>query len=241
MSKCLVTRLQGVVSDDTLPKFGIAIVRIPVGDELVRRVGEKLYHWFPLYLNCIDGVYFTDVSDTDHITEFDGEVYPNPKTVLTGEEPGTIEWDYYRSGVIAGVFNVSQIASYSIEAIRPTKYGPDEILGYTTSYGSTEGIATKVPNLKCFECEWNNQVSGNIMDFAPLLEMVYISVRTTRKFRGDVKDFAEAQVAAGRTSGSISIICNASLTNNGTVVGNGIVVDITFSPELENGYSITVS
>ena len=236
--ECLVTRLKGVVSNENLERFDLITTGLPV-TEFIRKIAERFHFWPKLYLKCLNGTVITNYNGTETFTELKGENLPNPQVVLHDSVPGSVDWNFLKSEMIAGAFDISDIYSESIigiHLIRDTTAG--DVEGVNTAYGTTKNIGTRFPNLQVFMCLWvsPDHLYGNLNDFANATSLFEIHIVGSQGIVGDLKELAEGQIAAGRTSGNIKVLCNAKITNNGAPVAENTWMKITFN---DNSYTIT--
>ena len=82
----------------------------------------------------------------------------------------------------------------------------------------------------------NTQIYGDIASLGASVNLTTFNFNFT-KVSGEIVQFAEAQVAAGRTNGTLAIETNGIVTLNGEVAP--ILITITFDSSLPNGYSIS--
>lgn len=80
---------------------------------------------------------------------------------------------------------------------------------------------------------------GDLVNLAGLVNLTTLNLTRNRKdsqITGSIEDFAKAQIANGRTNGTLSILCNGSITYNNTPVNSGEKKMITYS---DGDYSVS--
>lgn len=80
---------------------------------------------------------------------------------------------------------------------------------------------------------------GDLVNLAGLVNLTTLNLTRNGKdsqITGSIEDFAKAQIANGRTNGTLSILCNGSITYNNTPVNSGEKKTITYS---DGDYSVS--
>lgn len=77
-----------------------------------------------------------------------------------------------------------------------------------------------------------NKAVGDLVNLAGLVNLTTLNLTRSGRdslITGSIEDFAEAQIANGRTSGTLSILCNGIITYNNSPINNGGTKTITYS------------
>lgn len=81
-----------------------------------------------------------------------------------------------------------------------------------------------------------SQITGDISIVSSLTGLIVLDARGTNVY-GTIESVATGQIAAGKTTGGVSIVCNGKITYQGNPIPNGKSANIT----IENGsYSVTI-
>lgn len=79
---------------------------------------------------------------------------------------------------------------------------------------------------------------GDLANLAGLVNLTTLSLTRNGNdslITGSIEDFAKAQIANGRTSGTLSILCNGIITYNNSPINSGETKTITYS---DGNYSV---
>ena len=79
---------------------------------------------------------------------------------------------------------------------------------------------------------------GDLVNLAGLVNLTTLNLTRSGNdslITGSIEDFAKAQIANGRTSGTLSILCNGSITYNNSPINSGETKRITYS---DGNYSV---
>lgn len=150
---------------------------------------------------------------------------------------GNVIFQYLeKSNVLFGLMNFDKL-QYSDDIIGLLSEAL-WISGHGTYYseGFVGNITKYFPNLKSIKLTSQTHIYGRLSDFGGLINLSYLGLWNANSIPGSLEELAEAQITAGRTSGTLVVVCNTLITYNGVVVGNNVSKTITFS----NG-SYTVS
>lgn len=240
MYNALVTRLKGVVSDSSLPKYGLQdfVAIANTSTRQVNRYTPPVPYRFKAKITSGES-YFTIGTDTStHLTEVDVKTGNNYDSgyvnfVKVGDDI-QYELDVYNSSSIIGVLKLDDLlASDSVYTIL-CQQGTSS-MGTIASSGSINEFGTKFPNLCEFQAQWLSGITGDLVTgFGSCKYIRYVAIRNT-KVTGALEDLCSALLAAGK-EGPLGIICNNYITYNGAVVGNGTQKSITFA---NGGYTIS--
>lgn len=74
----------------------------------------------------------------------------------------------------------------------------------------------------------NKFIKGNLKDLGAMTLLTYVTIADS-SVTGDIIDLADAQIANGRTSGTLEVVGNGIITHDGNVVENNSSKTITFS------------
>lgn len=219
MEQGLVTKLKGSVSNETLEKLNTKTLRI------FRTSAEHQYAAVSVAESKT--VIFRKVGGDANIggVSSTGRTFPGGSTTIeiTGDLGSFIDVE------VCNYFNLLTTLSPTSSNM-PASFDVS-IYAYRTGITSINW-STPVSSAS------RDYVSGNIIDLKRLIALSELNITADRKIVGDVSELASAQVAEGRTSGSLTIYGNASnVKKNGTPLGSSPAV-ITFNPELPSGYSI---
>lgn len=80
---------------------------------------------------------------------------------------------------------------------------------------------------------------GDLVNLAGLVNLTILNLTRSGNdslITGSIEDFAKAQIANGRTNGTLSILCNGVITYNNTSVNSGETKTITYS---DGDYSVS--
>lgn len=103
-------------------------------------------------------------------------------------------------------------------------------------YGDISGLGGK-PAMTFLGIKDQNKITGNISSLGGDVALTRIECYKSG-VGGAIEDLAAAQVAAGRTSGSLAVFYSAPVTYNGESPLDYAIKTITFDSSLPNGYSI---
>lgn len=103
-------------------------------------------------------------------------------------------------------------------------------------YGDISGLGGK-PSMTFLGIKYQNKITGNISSLGSNVALTRIECYRSG-VGGAIEDLATAQVAAGRTSGSLAVFYSAPVTYNGESPLDSAIKTITFDSSLPNGYSI---
>lgn len=84
-----------------------------------------------------------------------------------------------------------------------------------------------------------NKAVGDLVNLAGLVNLTTLNLTRSGRdslITGSIEDFAEAQIANGRTSGTLSILCNGIITYNNSPINSGETKTITYS---DGNYSVS--
>lgn len=84
-----------------------------------------------------------------------------------------------------------------------------------------------------------NKAIGYLVNLAGLVNLATLNLTRSGNdslITGSIEDFANAQIANGRTSGTLSILCNGIITYNNSPINSGETKTITYS---DGNYSVT--
>lgn len=79
---------------------------------------------------------------------------------------------------------------------------------------------------------------GDLVNLAGLVNLTTLNLTRNGNdslITGSIEDFAEAQIANGRTNGTLSILCNGIITYNNSTINSGKTKTITYS---DGNYSV---
>lgn len=83
-----------------------------------------------------------------------------------------------------------------------------------------------------------NKAVGDLVNLAGLVNLTTLNLTRSGSdslITGSIEDFANAQIANGRTSGTLSILCNGIITYNNSPINSGETKTITYS---DGNYSV---
>lgn len=83
-----------------------------------------------------------------------------------------------------------------------------------------------------------NKAVGDLVNLAGLVNLATLNLTRSGSdslITGSIEDFANAQIANGRTSGTLSILCNGIITYNNSPINSGETKTITYS---DGNYSV---
>lgn len=230
MSTTLIKRLKGIIDNNVLPIFGeqdfynvTNALELNTGDYSGRMV-----------VKIIRGGYILQGSDPTHKSEVDTDDVIS----IYADENRDVYYkiDVYNSVSLAGVLNLDELkSSYSVKRIICSGGLKREGGAFVTSTGSVDLIGDKFPNLVYVYLTYMASLTGSIMGFAKCTKISRMNIDSTN-ITGALEDFASSQIANGRLSGSVDILCNGKVTYNGEAVPDGTFKTITY-----NGNSYTIS
>lgn len=232
MYNALVTRLKGVVSDSSLPKYGLQdfVAVANTSTRQVNRYTPPVPYRFKAKITSGES-YFTIGTDTStHLTEVDvktGNNYDSGyvNSVKVGDDI-QYELDVYNSSAIIGALGIDALMASESVYIIQCQQG---------SSGSINEFGSKYPNLCEFQAQYLPSITGDLVTgFGSCKYIRYVAIRNT-KVTGALEDLCAALLAAGK-EGPLGIICNNYITYRGAVVGNAVQKNITFA---NGGYTIS--
>ena len=264
MGNCLVTKLKGSVDAflPKLGQYSVNILKDTETSNharvLVRTTGGSINLEFEA--NPSNGITFEresnnlykfvhsdDYEGTVHFGNYYNDVYEvgvvgaSSSDLLNAQSVCHASIDITRLTKYAKMLGLLNISTYSEVT---GKLYPNESL-ITVAIGSV--ISKQVRDVECNIDEWTNttkltlfsiknntKATGNIVSLAKNIGMTTLDVYGCTNVIGDVNDLAQAMISAGRTSGTMNVLCiGAKITINGTpaneYVTSGDRVAVTFS------------
>lgn len=261
MGNCLVTKLKGVVNNNNLPILNAFCIEVNDSDNYNVMVLQPVES---LTLKATDegGVSLENGNFTKELTiqknQWDVKVY-----LKKGYNYKVYIYSKYDIGrLLCGStvellnygYDVEQCNYMSLDTLKLCNqpcYGELKKLAIETSFNVVEVSPFNVTcNLDTVEMPNNitdlqsrfNYISGSIRRFDNKLNVSVLDLLYCRNITGDVKEMLDAQVANGRTSGSIKIgAVDSGMTYNGSPITltsqeNHYYMRATFT---ESGYTIT--
>ena len=208
-NQCLLTKLKTTVNNDVVVPLGY--VAFDIDSDV-----------------SIEGAYFSFHSKEGATFKVIGE------GTVNGQKEGTFisNPSFYNSinlALSAGKYRVL-ISSYNSLCFTINNPGiTGDISGYVQYFSDKTG-------LKQNSFYINSPVTCDIKHFGGYINHVLFNFSNSKIF-GSIESLAEAQVANGRTNGTLNINCNGIISYNGSPVSNGVIASITFS---SSGYEVSV-
>lgn len=191
-----------------------------VNDDTLRRLDS-----FICTLKQPSGYFSANIADGEKIyfTKISGDAQLNSYGYITGNGQGK---SYaVLSGASEGDTCVVEVSNAHVINGLGT--------GFVYNIVDVFGFRTDKTSINAYS---ESGISGNIEGLFRLTSLTSLNVNSTL-CTGDIKTLAEKMVAAGRTSGNLSIYCNGGgVTSNGTVVNSRKIV---FDSSVEGGYTLT--
>jgi hypothetical protein len=97
-------------------------------------------------------------------------------------------------------------------------------------------VCTRLTKLDIVKTACNGDIAAALGN---LKSLTSVNVTNSSYITGSIEGLASALVANGKTSGSLSVIGNGTITYNGTAVPNGTAKTITFDQSVPNGYTVS--
>lgn len=234
MGNCLVKELKGVVNNPDLPVFGTLVLNthaVESGNYTQERarvtlacaVGQEIV------INAFNGVkLFLDWVDRDDPTAYKETV------TLTGSGEMSYFYCYLTNADgkirISNIYNITVIDNsgggspwisvpiIDIDALEYMTNLRELNLGFGSTVGSINSLS-KLTELTGINL-WQPGITGNIVSLGNCTKLTSTIYLNDGNIEGALEDFCNAQVAAGRTSGTVTIKCSAYITYQGSTVGN---------------------
>lgn len=234
MYNALVTRLKGVVTDPSLPKYGIQdfVLVANANTKQVNYYVPPVPYRFKAKITGGNS-YFTIGTDATHLTEVDVTTGDNYNTgyvnlVKASGEDFNYELDVYNSSFLCGVVKLEDLLESDSVYIINLQQGTSATQGFIASSGSVNEIGKKFPNLCEFNSQWLGGITGDLaIGFGSCKYLRYMGLRNTM-IDGSLEGLCDALLAAGK-DGPLGIICNGRITLNGVAVANATQKNITFA------------
>lgn len=259
MSKnCLVTRLKGTVSNDSLEELGILKVVCEAGecefivglasgtlitcDNTVDTIKmNNVAISFPYTAGTIArGDFLQKITGTlTRKTTFKFNNLYNNRSMALYNNPMTKS--ITKSAIEVGISDNEDFRYLRIDSNYAEKdYVVDlSTLNNKIYLNTVSLVGTAKGNISAFsgiheylgkvDLGYNSKVSGNISSFAGCAALTILSFEYSNGITGTIESLAEGMITSGRTSGTLSVICNGVVTYSGTPVPNGTTKTITFS------------
>lgn len=250
MKNCRVTEFEAVVNNDSLPKYGcgyltvnstvISSIRFSSGTKVKTLGGGEMSYSSnmssPFTEATIAGdftvVYF---SAGNYKVEINGKYAAVAKVYLAVNsfihlEDSLKNWVFnvFNDEVSSRNYNVSDINNGTIQIN----------IGKTNLTGSLSDLSV-VTSLQIINFNTAGSVTGSITSVAQNIGLAELQLESTQ-VTGTVEGFAQAQVSAGRVSGTCKVkVGGTPVTYNGSTVSTGTTLTITYNSSLPNGYSIS--
>jgi len=263
MGNCLVTKLKGVVDNDNLPILNAFCIEVNDSDNHnVISIRNKTNAVTAKVVGNGGGVSLTN---GDYVTELNIPADPWPRSIYLKKGSNykvylsnKFDIDTIQAGSSVDPmnygFDLSQCNFMDMQYLRTgnsPSYGELGKLAGSTSFNVVEGspFAGKI-NLDTViipSYVWEIQsrfgyISGNVNVFNNKKGLIVLDIIYCGNITGDINELLDAQVAAGRTSGSIRIgLLGSKVLYNGALVTlesfeNHYYMRATFSG---SGYTIT--
>lgn len=242
MPTCLVTKLNAISSNQNLPKWReIELMEIKNSGtqstqfKLANNSGEKIT------VSCDENGTFENGQRVVEIVGGDGLItmgtltgdtkisvspYSDLTTVITGKSSassGTGKDQYF--------VNIQQLLQ-KLPILKDISYRYPGTL-------SVFSMATQLETLGLQNsADFDSENAKKIELLGALVNLIYLYTKSS-DITGALEDLADAQVSAGRTSGSLLVQCNDHITLGGVVVGNVVYKTITFNSSSPGGYTIS--
>lgn len=250
MGNCLITKLNGVVDNDNLPKYGIVkvITPYPRADTLgyplaVAAQDGAQIPGYRLHIKTLDNHTYVQRHGTQE--QLTGDVDLNDWRVnvinSSNTEHSEVEICIYDSNFMFGLGYAIEDLPMSNSVLLFTTNGTSQPDGVT---GSVKGDITKLkdkfPNLMAVNIGYWSGVYGDITEAFGTSNLWDLSVNSCINITGSVESLASAMVSNGRTSGRLLITANGVITYNGSALANGKQVKVTFDPTAQGGYTVEI-
>lgn len=242
----LVTKLKGSVQNDNLPELGKIIFHAVKNSTIIDADKQQsIMLQFKSGGNRIikvvsPGAVGLDPATVDQSTDTElglGTSYT--KVAFKNENYKiTIDSKYLLSSFIGRAeSNKKNIFDVNLEQFS----GASQLEYLSVSrFTNVTGSVMNLANCPLIDCAMtdNAGINGDLTAFAKCTGLTALRLAWT-SVRGEINDLAAAQVANGRTSGTLLIIPSAFITLNGIVIEENVGKTITFDSSLPNGYSVS--
>lgn len=241
----LVTKLKGSVQNDNLPELGKISFRAVKKETISRPDNQQtIMLQFKSGENrkikvVPPGAVGFDPATVDQSTDTELVIGTSYVKVAFKNESYKITIDKYLLSSFVGRAASGAIGIFDVNLEQFSGAPQLEYLNvarFTKATGSVMNLAD-CPLIECKLTD-NAGINGDLIAFAECTGLTTLSLAWT-SVRGEINDLAAAQVANGRTSGTLSITTSAYITLNGVAVDENIVKTITFDSSLPNGYSVS--
>ena len=239
MANCLVTKLKEVVNNSNLPILGEYAMLEVTTEGLGVTLRVKNYDESDVELRCDENGRFSNGQKTITLhgegTLVETLSSINTKTVIYIKNIEKLEIlvnEESRSGTGVG---------WGYKDLSNLQYlSRIKKLGFRNGYSDINSFKD-LTTLEWLKADKSN-CGGELSSLAELTNLTSLGLLDT-SVAGSVDDFAQAQIANGRTSGQLRVYGNNKITypNNGesTIIPRNKYVIITYNSALPDGYSIS--
>ena len=249
-NNCLVTKLKGVVDNDSLPVFNALRIYVDVaqGDNISQRT-IQIYNEGEFTMKAVggtmrwssepEGTAYTEISGSNSPTIVFNPgkytVYFTSKYGINGFAPGQSGSIKNFTVDLSDLYNLATmyVQTYRTTGdIRPMNVLGGDIMFYdATSLDISAMYDKSTMDLSIFRnctdltrMQKQTGISGNILDLSKSIGLTYISFRNPGVY-GEINDLAASMRANGRTSGTLSIeSCLSNITDDGNIISHEYIV-----------------
>lgn len=243
--KCLITKLDAVVDDNTLPSLTGMIATVNTIGFAGRKREISLFSNPNVFEN---GTITVKTLDGSNMLSTSSD-FSNPTNEITFSNfyPSTFKFLYLLEGEFKLYITTTNISGITLvdggsEIPHPVSFNIDvfkytNLERLTANYaGGVTGLIENLPSSMTTISLMSTNVTGNIVSLGKCLSLSSLRVYRTSGLTGDIADLAQAMFDNGRISGSMSAtVYGSSITVNGEGITSGSKT-VTFS---SSGYTIS--
>jgi hypothetical protein len=241
MENCLVTKLKGSVANSELMKLGELRFEVKAVENPTQ--SNRFLYVAGNVTKEVDGGSFTDIQ---HISNDNCVVHATPKYDATIIQTSLDANNITLVNKVEDILNfnsvLTQFQVYPKQATLNTEDIKDapckSILQSLTVPSIIIGDIANLSGFTALKIGYlsNAGLYGNIASIGTCISLTQVFL-TASKCSGSITALAEAQVAAGRTTGSLFVGVNGIITKDGSEVSTNAT--IAFDSSISGGYSIT--
>ena len=240
MKKCIVTRLQGVVNDDSLPRIGELLLPFYMDKYLATPISIGAWSNTVDGTGILSGGYFTksntDATSTGSVKNIGMNINANTYAVIT--ESGSLRLSkkaYLNRLTTLQNANLHYVMDTSMLRYLPSltffESNGDDLSGDISDLSLFPEIKKKV----YVASPHSDMLHGSLSSFSRCVKLEDIGFVGCWNVSGEVKEFLDGLRAAGRKDGTLIVrMQNSGVTYNGAKINSNIKVTFT-----DSGYTVS--
>lgn len=253
MGKCLVTKLNGIVNNNSL--FALDEFRYKLRGKKGKSSKMYFYNSFPTKVKSdipinINGNVLTETTvEANHSVTMSLVNDNDIATISLFNKSHKIDrWECFQDGLMIDFNEMQSISDFKIMALMgertisnldldsPLLSKATEITNFAGKKGKGNLSSLDVDHVTNLRISDSGSYTGSIEVFAKSINMTMLGVQGLRNVTGDVDTLAKAMVANGRTSGSLTL----ELETSGCTYSTSFKpTKIEFGTSHNNGYLLS--